>query len=533
MSTSTYRWSVGPGWVRWTAVGLLVWIVACGGVGPPEDGEEATGGAGANSGSGAGVGSGAGSGAGGDLGVGSGAGGAGSGVGGMDPGCDPDEDPDNCFGGGSASPGAPWSVQGRARGDHAGLAVAVDAAGNTVVTGRFSGALQLGATAAEKLVSHGENDIFVAKFDPAGNHLWSRRYGDQFNQVGRGIACDSAGNILVTGAFEGEVDFGGGPLNTANSTTNIFVVKLDPGGGHIWSRGYGDPQNNQAGHAVAVDGADNVLVAGAMAGRLPFVTTLISVGALDMFVLQLNSGGSPVWGARFGGNNDQIAHGVAADAAGNIIVTGEVSGRIDFGGGPRVASDVDHFYAVFGPNGSYRCDLHTPRDNGQRGRAVAVGPDGDAVITGEFRGSIRLGGITLQSADAADVFLAKVSVDCSVRWAQRFGAADNQLGLGVSVDADGAIWAAGRFKGRINLGGGNLTAAGNNDIFVGRFSPTGVHLFSDRAGDGQDQIATAIAGGPGGYASVTGYFLGNMGFTGHPVLSAGTSNRLFVSRLVP
>ena len=59
-----------------------------------------------------------------------------------------------------------------------------------------------------------------------------REIADRFDHVlldqwGTGVASDAAGNVLVTGFFEGTVDFGGGPLMSAGSS-DVFVVKLEP-----------------------------------------------------------------------------------------------------------------------------------------------------------------------------------------------------------------------------------------------------------------------------------------------------------------
>ena len=64
--------------------------------------------------------------------------------------------------------------------------------------------------------------MFVAKFDAAGKHLWSQRFGDIGSYA---IAVDRADNVLVTGSFEGTVDFGGGTLTSAGFS-DIFVAKI-------------------------------------------------------------------------------------------------------------------------------------------------------------------------------------------------------------------------------------------------------------------------------------------------------------------
>jgi hypothetical protein len=76
------------------------------------------------------------------------------------------------------------------------------------------------------LVSAGVGDIFVAKYSGAdGSHLWSKRFGDTSADSGQGVAVDGSGNAVVTGVFNGTVNFGGGGLVSAGSD-DIFLLKL-------------------------------------------------------------------------------------------------------------------------------------------------------------------------------------------------------------------------------------------------------------------------------------------------------------------
>jgi hypothetical protein len=63
--------------------------------------------------------------------------------------------------------------------------------------------------------------------------LWSKSFGNAGFDVATATAIDSAGNVVVTGYFQGTVDFGGGPLTTAGED-DIFVAKLDSSGNHLW-----------------------------------------------------------------------------------------------------------------------------------------------------------------------------------------------------------------------------------------------------------------------------------------------------------
>ncbi|HUN81537.1 MAG TPA: hypothetical protein VMV81_08520 [Phycisphaerae bacterium] len=66
-------------------------------------------------------------------------------------------------------------------------------------------------------------DIFLAKFDASGNHLWSKRFGDSLSQIGAAIAVDLAGSVWIAGSFLGSLDFRGGPLTSAGASLYLPV----------------------------------------------------------------------------------------------------------------------------------------------------------------------------------------------------------------------------------------------------------------------------------------------------------------------
>lgn len=90
--------------------------------------------------------------------------------------------------------------------------VATDSSGNMIVAGTFSGSITLGGGAAA-LTSAGASDVFVVKLSPTGAVLWSVRLGGTGTETAASVAVDGAGNVLVTGRMDGPVDFGGGAVN--------------------------------------------------------------------------------------------------------------------------------------------------------------------------------------------------------------------------------------------------------------------------------------------------------------------------------
>lgn len=85
-----------------------------------------------------------------------------------------------------------------------GAGVAVDAAGNAIVTGSFRDTATFGAL---NLTTAGESDVFVAKLGVFGNLVNLRQFGGTGDDRGGDVAVDGAGNAVVTGAFNNTVDF--------------------------------------------------------------------------------------------------------------------------------------------------------------------------------------------------------------------------------------------------------------------------------------------------------------------------------------
>ena len=105
-------------------------------------------------------------------------------------------------------------------GPDAGRGVAVDAAGNVYTTGAFSGTLRLGGFT---LVSRGDQDLFVGKQDASGNWLWARSAGGASgDDEGRDVAVDAAGNVYVTGIFNGQAAVGSTVLHSSQSVQVIL-----------------------------------------------------------------------------------------------------------------------------------------------------------------------------------------------------------------------------------------------------------------------------------------------------------------------
>jgi hypothetical protein len=145
---------------------------------------------------------------------------------------------------------------------------------------------------------------------------------------------------------------------------------------------------------------------------------------------------------------------------------------MDFDGGALVsAGNTDIFVAKFGPGGDYLWRARYGDAEYQSAEAVTVDALGNVIITGAMRGSADFGGGLLTSAGQEDLFVARMGSDGAPVWSRRFGDTAIQSGYGVAVDASENVCVTGLFLGSIDFGGVVLTSAGSLDACVVKLAP--------------------------------------------------------------
>jgi M6 family metalloprotease-like protein len=432
---------------------------------------------------------------------------------------------------------SPWGAAAGGVGADAANAVAVDGAGNAFVAGYFTGTATFGTN---ELVSAGARDGFLAKFDPAGRLLWVRRMGGAGFDAVHAVATDTNGNCYLAGEFEGIAVFGANALTNANpvSYSDAFVAKFDAGGTNVWARAVATRDLHDTAHAVALDGAGNVFVAGQSPMTNFNATVLANHGRA--FVAKFNNAGAPQWARKAGGGGlvatDNTATGVAADAAGNVYVAGVFAGTdANFDGGFTLANrgGTDAFLARYDGAGAAQWVRQIGGVLDDRANGLAVDSAGNAYVVGDFAGTTQLPGVTLSTGVSdQNAFIARFDAAGTVNWARQAGGTLPDAARAVSVDAGDRVFVAGYFSGAATFGSETIVSVGNTfDAFLARLDTNGNFAFAQQAG-GSDlggDIALGVAADAAGNAILTGYFNGASALGGASPESAGGED-IFVAR---
>ena len=211
--------------------------------------------------------------------------------------------------------------------------VASDRPGNIYITGRTDSP-DFPVKNAIQSKSRAFSQIFIAKFSPDGQLIYSTYFGGSDNDSGVAIAVDSLGNAYVTGNVHSK-DFPTTKAFQSKSAGNVdaFVLKLDPTGNVVYATYLGGAQND-LGTAIASDADGNAYIAGRTDSPDFPVTqgafqTKIGRTTPDAFVTKLDPSGALVYSTFLGGNGNDVAWGIAVDAFGQGHVTGETN-ALDF-----------------------------------------------------------------------------------------------------------------------------------------------------------------------------------------------------------
>jgi hypothetical protein len=330
--------------------------------------------------------------------------------------------------------------------------LALDAAGNPVLTGYTSSTDFPTTSGAYDGSRNGLHDAFVTKLSSTGSELFLSSFlGGTLGDTGYALALDSTGNVVVTGATA-STDFPTTPgtYDTSfNGNVDVFVTKLSStGSALLWSTFLGGSNADWA-HALALDFSGNPVLTG-YTPSADFPTTpgaydASSNGTNDVFVTKLSSTGSALlWSTFLGDSLRDEGLDIALDSSGNPVLTGwtESSNFPTTPGAYDTSYNgaVDVFVTKLSSTGSELLwSTFLGGSDGDEGSTLALDSSECPVLTG-FTGSIDFpttpGAFDTSYNDGADVFVAKLSsTGNTLVWSTFLGGSDFDWGRALALDS--------------------------------------------------------------------------------------------------
>lgn len=303
--------------------------------------------------------------------------------------------------------------------DSYGIALTTDSSNNIYLTGSLKGSVNFGSYT---LISGTGSDILVAKLDPEGNWLWVERAGGDVTDHGNSIALDTDGNIIITGNYSNNADFGS-DIMTSGSLVNAFIAKLDTEGNWLWVTApdfiYEGPccQINipySLGCSVLTDESNNVIVCGIIRGTFAFGTTehsSICCTTPDIYVSKLTPAGEWIWSTSTISTGSVYVSKIKALETDSFALCGNHQGAVEFGNHSLIqeGSMTNNFIASISTNGNWRWVKGARGTGNSWGNSLDLDTDLNITATGYFMGVVEFGEIILAAGSPQNnVFVVKL-----------------------------------------------------------------------------------------------------------------------------
>lgn len=311
---------------------------------------------------------------------------------------------------------------------------------------------------------------------------FTESFPGQGYDLSESMTIDHLGNTYVVGKYRETITFGSFSLSAPLSSYYFFLAKVDPNGNTVWAKSYPSkifirsPQVlwSNGGLFVSLSYRDSVQI--------------------DTFNFQAGSQGTGVALARIDANGNAVwaqnmtspyvaINDLAADDAGNCIVTGQYRGLLNIpGGNPLATTGFQAFWlAKFSPSGSLTWAIGDPGSGSttqSSGEEVVVDGQGNYLVGGSFRDKVEVDGQTLAYGGGSSdhFFFVQVSPSGNATWlkggqVQGVNATSLYTG-GILLDANGQFFFTGSVSGTVTFNGIIIDGQQGNG-FLARFNATG------------------------------------------------------------
>ena len=331
--------------------------------------------------------------------------------------------------------------------------VITDAAGNAYVTGHFESTDAMAN--GEKVPNAGNYDAFTAKFSPDGKLLWVRVKGGTGSDYGHGIAIDSKGHVVITGAIGGQ----------------FFCTKYDAEGREIWHRTPSGKVSG-SGHGIAIDGKDHIYLGGSASGAGAFGKIVIESKTSAALVLKLTPEGEGEWVNLIPGTTSAIYHEIACDSQGRVWGVGMFKGSVSvagqtFQGGTE--KDYDGLIVHLDVAGQVQWARHMHGPGTDYCLGVTTDDHGTAFVCGDFNQDTVLAGHALPTRGSGDIFLAAFDVKGGLLWVQQAGGKLNDSAYPITFRAPDELIIAGALSTPATFGTHEVTKSGSSDLYAAKW----------------------------------------------------------------
>jgi hypothetical protein len=343
----------------------------------------------------------------------------------------------------------------------AGHTISRDTEGNLYVAGQFlSPVLIIGQDTLvnQSAVVAATYDVFIAKFDSAGNSLWAKSFGGTLDEAAIQMITDHDNNLYITGYWNSPTLVIGNDtlINPTQYMSRYILIKYSPIGALLWYKtAYSSLQAQ--GTSLTIDEAGSVYVTGVFGGQIFNIGnfTLYNVNQTiqpyytpnDIFIIKYDTFGNVIWARSDGGKDDDVVTSIIKNNKGELYITGAFSAPWATFGNDTVFSlgNQDFFLAKYSDAGLFLGVVSGGGIYSDVGMGVVCAENDHVIIAGVYSSpqfAIGTKSIYNQS-NQSSIFILKYDGISDLKWLISLGGSSLDEVRALAIDKNRSIYITG------------------------------------------------------------------------------------------
>lgn len=324
---------------------------------------------------------------------------------------------------------------------------------NIYVAGTFMSTANFSGT---KVKSRGFDDIFVAKYSASGRLVWVESVGGPSQDLVHSLAADKNGNVYITGSFQQSASFGNKIL-TAGNSTEMYVAKFNPDGKIIWAR-QGYSETGSVGKKIHCE-ENRCLIAGEYRGAS-------DQSKITLTTIEQTDGGIVDHKLVFSQVNISV-HDFIVDK-GDIYLTGSFFQNLAINDKLTVSKGGGDGYIVkVNPSGKKPWSVVLGGPYLDKGQSLTLDKDDRIILVGSFQKELQMGDSLICGFGADDIFMATITKEGVVSDIEVFGGVGADL-VKDSKQVNGSLVLTGHFREVAKFRNLSVESAGASDVLLAK-----------------------------------------------------------------
>ncbi len=335
--------------------------------------------------------------------------------------------------------------------------------------------------------NHGGNDIWIVKFDIAGNIQWQKLIGGNQDELVFQINQTPDGGYIIGGNSTSSKS--GDVTGTAHGDYDFWIVKLNATGDILWDKLLGGSQKEFLSDLSLTSDGGFIATGLSRSGQSGDVTD-VNVFDKYMWVVKLTADGAITWNKLIGGERTEAAFAIHQTFDGGYIV----GGLTDDSNNGNISNTNHGYYDMWlvklNSVGDVQWDKLYGAVDYESIFAMQIAPDGGFILGGLSTSSAN-GDVNDNNRGGYDAWIVKVDALGNIVWKKLVGGAGDESIGNLNVNNDGTIMLAGYSTSSLS---GEITSTnhGENDFWITKFSSSGNIIWTKLYGGNNDDRAYSI-----------------------------------------